>query len=212
MGGSSNDHKIVTTSQLFIFKWRFRCRRCCLSSLLGSLRNYDDDGSKNVTNLHIWQWETTVLHALHVQFSFLDISQMVSFLSTTWNDLFCICVDDVSIWPQMFNFVFLYLKRWFQFNSRIVGTHFASVMTLNNWEIIAETRSYIFRWCSRYRRRRVCVNSLLRRERCRRPEDQSRTQSPSAWFWSTCGLPERLWDNGTPFSHKILNGFSKVVK
>ena len=133
-------------------------------------------------------------------------------LSTTWNDLFCICVDDVSIWPQMFNFVFLYLKRWFQFNSRIVGTHFASVMTLNTWEIIAETRSYIFRWCSRYRRRRVCVNSLLRRERRRRPEDHSRTQSPSAWFWSTCGLPERLWDNGTPFSHKILNGFSKVVK
>ena len=133
-------------------------------------------------------------------------------LSTTWNDLFCICVDDVSIWPQMFNFVFLYLKRWFQFNSRIVGTHFASVMTLNNWEIIAETRSYIFRWCSRYRRRRVCVNSLLRRERRRRPEDQSRTQSPSAWFWSACGLPERLCDNGTPFFHKILNGFSKVVK
>ena len=30
-------------------------------------------------------------------------------LSTTWNDLFCSCVDDVSIWSQMFNFVFLCL-------------------------------------------------------------------------------------------------------
>ena len=28
----------------------------------------------------------------------------------------------------MFNFVFLSLKRWFQSNSKIVGTHFASVM------------------------------------------------------------------------------------
>ena len=27
-------------------------------------------------------------------------------LSTTWNDLFCSCVDDVNIWRQMFNFVF----------------------------------------------------------------------------------------------------------
>ena len=82
-------------------------------------------------------------------------------LSTTWNDLFCSCEDDVSTWWQMFNFVFLSLKRWFQFNSRKVRTHFATVMALNNWEMIAETRSYIFRWRSRCRRRRVCVNSLL---------------------------------------------------
>ena len=82
-------------------------------------------------------------------------------LSTTWNDLFCSCEDDVSTRWQMFNFVFLSLKRWFQFNSRKVRTHFATVMTLNNWEMIAETRSYIFRWRSRCRRRRVCVNSLI---------------------------------------------------
>jgi len=45
----------------------------------------------------------------------------------------------------MFNFVFLSLKQRFQFNSRIVGTYFASVMTLNKyWEIIAATPSYIF--------------------------------------------------------------------
>ena len=45
-------------------------------------------------------------------------------LSTTWNDLFCRWADDVSIWWQMFNFVFLCPKRWFQINSRIVRTHF----------------------------------------------------------------------------------------
>ena len=81
-------------------------------------------------------------------------------LSTSWNDLFCCCVDDVSIWWQMFNFV-LCPKRWFQFNSRIVRTHFSSKMTLNNWKMTAETRSYIFRWRSRFHRRRVSLSSLL---------------------------------------------------
>ena len=78
-------------------------------------------------------------------------------LSTTWNDQFCRCVDDVSIGWQMFNFVFLCSKRWFQFNSRIVRTHFPSMMTLNIWKMIAEMRSYIFRWRSGFRRRRVCL-------------------------------------------------------
>ena len=84
-------------------------------------------------------------------------------LSTTSNDLFCSCVDDVSIWWQMFNFVFLCPKRWFQFNSRIVRTHFSNIMTLNNWKMTAETRSYIFRWRSRSGRRRGCLSSLILR-------------------------------------------------
>ena len=134
------------------------CRRTRVRRhlLLGSLRNHDDNGNKNVTNLHIWQWKTIDLHALHVHFSFLDIPQTFSL-----NDLFCSCEDDVSTWWQMFNFVFLSLKRWFQFNSWIVRTHFATVLTLNNSEMTAETRSYIFRWRSRCRRGRVCVNSLF---------------------------------------------------
>ena len=82
-------------------------------------------------------------------------------LCTTWNDLFCRCVDDVSRWWQMFNFVFLCPKRWLQFNSRIGRTQFSSKMALNNCEIFAETGSYIFRWRSRFRRRRVCLSSLL---------------------------------------------------
>jgi len=82
-------------------------------------------------------------------------------LSRTWNDLFCSCVDDVNIWWQMFNFVFLCPKRWFQFNSRIVRTHFSSIMALKNWKMIAETRSSIFRWRSRFRRRRAYLSSLL---------------------------------------------------
>ena len=81
-------------------------------------------------------------------------------LSTTWNDLFCSCVDDMRIWWQMFNFVLLCPKRWLQFNSRTVRTHFSSIMTLNNWKMIAETLSYIFRWRSRFRRRRVSLSFL----------------------------------------------------
>ena len=56
---------------------------------------------------------------------------------------------------KMFNVVFLCPKRLFQFNSKTVRTHFSSTMTLNNWKMIAETRSNIFRWRSRFRRRRV---------------------------------------------------------
>ena len=41
--------------------------------LVGSLSNHDDDGNKNPTNLHIWQWKTIFLHALHVHFSSFDI-------------------------------------------------------------------------------------------------------------------------------------------
>ena len=82
-------------------------------------------------------------------------------LPTTWNNLFCSCMDYVSIWWQMSNFVFLCPKRWFQFNSKIVRTRFSSIMTLNNWKSLAERRSYIFRWLSRFRRRRVYLSSLV---------------------------------------------------
>ena len=61
----------------------------------------------------------------------------------------------------MFDFVLLCPKRWFQINSRIVRAHFSSKMTLNNWKLVVETRSYIFRWRFRFRRRRVCSCSLL---------------------------------------------------
>ena len=105
----------------------------------------------------VWKWKTIVLLALHLHFSFLDILQTFSFFPRMWNDLFCSRVDDVSIRWQMFHF----LKHWFQFNSRIVRTHFSCVMTWNNWEMIAETQIYILRWRSCFRRRCVCLRSLF---------------------------------------------------
>ena len=131
------------------------------SGTLGNLSNHDDDGNKNPTNLHICQWKTVFLHPFVRAFFTFWHSEDVLFLSTTWNDQFCSCVDDVSIWWQMFNFVLFCPKRRFQFNSRIARTHFWSITTLNNWKIIAEKRSYIFTWRSRFRWRRVCLSSLV---------------------------------------------------
>ena len=72
-----------------------------------------------------------------VHFSFLYISQTFSSLSATGNDLFCSCVDDVSIFWQMFNFVRLSQNGWFQFNSRRVKLTFRKRNDLeqlrNNW-------------------------------------------------------------------------------
>ena len=68
--------------------------------------------------------------ALFIFWDFVD----VLVLSTTWNDLFWRCLDNASVWWQLFNFVFLCPKWWFQFNSRVVRTHFSSIMSLNNWK------------------------------------------------------------------------------
>ena len=43
----------------------------------------------------------------------------------------------------MFNFV-LCPKRWFHVNSRIVRTHFSSIVTLNNLKMIAAEREVAF--------------------------------------------------------------------
>ena len=107
--------------------------------IIGSLSNHDDDGNKDPTNLHIWQWKTA-LHSKRFARAFFIFWHFEDalVLSRTWNDLFCSCVDDVSIWWQMLNFVCLCPKRWFQFNSRIVRPHFSSIMTLNIWKMVAE--------------------------------------------------------------------------
>ena len=67
-----------------------------------SWAHHIEEENQNVTNLFIWQRETVAVH-----------STAVPFLSTT-SDLFCRCVDDVCTrWQK---FVFLSMKRWFQFN------------------------------------------------------------------------------------------------
>ena len=49
---------------------------------------------------------------------------------------------------------------WSASSSLIPRAHFGSMITLNNWEIITETWSYIFRWHSCWWRR-PCLSSLF---------------------------------------------------
>ena len=96
--------------------------------------------------------------ALQVHFSSFDILKTFTFFVR--REMTCFAVVWTT-WAYDDNFVLLSQKRWFQFNSRIVRTHFACAMTFNNCDIIEETRSYIFRWRSRCRRRRLCLSSLI---------------------------------------------------
>ena len=75
-------------------------------------------------------------------------------LCTTWNDLFCSFVDDVTTILQIFNFFLLPPDRWYQFNYRILRTHFPSIITRNNREMVTEWYEVTFR--SRYHWRRAC--------------------------------------------------------
>ena len=104
--------------------------------------------------------KNSILHALYLHFSSFDILKTFSFFLgremtffavvwTTW------AYDDKCS-------ILSHPKCWFQFKSTIVKAHFSGIMTLNNnyWKF-AETWSDIFRWCSLFHRRRVCLSSLL---------------------------------------------------
>ena len=66
-------------------------------------------------------------------------------LSAMWNDPFCSCEDNVSIWWQIF-IIFLFSPNcWYQLNFRIFRIHFACTMTWDDyWEIISQMQSYVF--------------------------------------------------------------------
>ena len=56
-----------------------------LWTTLGSLSNHVDDGNKNPTNLHIWQWKTVFLHALTCIFHVLTFwRRSRSFYDVKW--------------------------------------------------------------------------------------------------------------------------------
>ena len=163
-----------------VFIWRPRCRR----QLAINNRELKQPRRRRQQKPHKFAY-LTMKNSIFERFARAFFSfwhfEDVFVLSTTWNDLFCSCMDDVSIWWQMFNFVFLCPKRWFQFNSRIVRTYFSSIMSLNNWKMIAETRSHIFRWRSRFRRR-VCLSSLLNESATEHSVDQNWGSYPFQ-FW-----------------------------
>ena len=130
-----NNCENLAETRSYIFRWRSRCCRRGLCLKLPNRELKQPRRRRQQLKHHKFAYLTMkniifarFARAFFIFWHFLD----VLVLSTTWNDLFCGCVDDVSIWWQMFSFVYLYPKRWFQFNSRIVRTDFSSIMTLNN--------------------------------------------------------------------------------
>ena len=89
---------------------------------------FDNDGKEN---LHNCQWKTMFCACNFHLWEFRDFAYVFVLSNDVKRD------DKCSILSPS-------LKRSFQFNSRIVVTQCASVMTSNNWEMIAETLSYIF--------------------------------------------------------------------
>ena len=74
--------------------WKIARQFFWLENVSGSIRslsNHDDDGNKNLTNLHIWQCKTVLLHALHVHFSSFDILKTFSF-SVLRREMTCFAV------------------------------------------------------------------------------------------------------------------------
>ena len=71
--------KYLTNPWLTISHRAPQSKRSVDSMVLGCLSNHDDDGNKKPTNLHIWQWKTVFLHALHVHFLSFDILKTFSF-------------------------------------------------------------------------------------------------------------------------------------
>ena len=115
---------------------------------------------ETVINLHIWRRKTVLFYALHeffYLFLFLYISQ--SFLSHERREMTCFAVVRTTWWCTWRLIIFL-IK--YKFNSRVIGTNFASMMTAIYREIIAEKWRYIFPRRFSYQRRRPCLSPLLR--------------------------------------------------
>ena len=65
--------------------------------LLGSLSNHDDDGNKPPHKFAYLTMKNSIFARFARAFFIFWHFEDVLFVSTTWNDLFCSCVDDVNM-------------------------------------------------------------------------------------------------------------------
>ena len=93
-------------------------------SIFGMQKQWDSSGvarldsNKNPTNLHLWQWKTVFLHALHVHFSSFDILKTLSFF--LWREMtFFAVVWTTSVYDDKWS-ILSCPERRFQFNPWIV--------------------------------------------------------------------------------------------
>ena len=103
---------------------------------------------KPPTNLHMWQWETVLLHA------FLDILKMFSFFLRREMTCFAVVWTE-CIYDDKFSILSCHLRS--AGSNSIVRTQFSSIITLSNRKIYC----ILLRWSSRCRRRRVYLRSLF---------------------------------------------------
>ena len=130
---------------------------------VGSLSTYDDDGNgnENATSL---QWYCTLACAiffLSFFFPILYVSQPFSFFP--WREITCFEIVWTT-WALTHKFLPFFLTskalEQISFSSRIITTHFTSIMKWNKWDVIAEVRDYILRSRSRCRRSSPCLTHL----------------------------------------------------
>lgn len=81
-----------------------------------NLKGYND-----ITNLHIWKWKTTVSHAFQMHFIFghLNLQMSHPFHNVNKNGL-TYCVDDMTTWWQMFNFIRIIITSLKQSGSNLI--------------------------------------------------------------------------------------------
>ena len=74
----------------------------------------------------------------HAKQTFFYILKTFSFF--LWREMTCFAVVawTMSAHDDKFSILYSCPNCWFQFNSRIVRKHFSSIMTVNNWKMIAE--------------------------------------------------------------------------
>ena len=76
--------------------------------------------------------------------------------TTTWNDQIQGFLKNVSTWRLIFHFPSLLERRSHKFSSRILRPHCTNWTNWNNLEVVEVSRSYIFKWRFRCRRRCRC--------------------------------------------------------
>ena len=125
---------VKQSSVLSLKQQRCRARN---NRKIGRWSKDDDNASdNNVTNLHIQQWWVRSFPRFARPFLVFVHFATIPVLSWMWNDLFCSCVDYISIWWQTLNLFFRSSDPPYKFSSSIVSTYFETQMIWNSPEMI----------------------------------------------------------------------------
>ena len=167
-----NNWKMIAETRSYIFRWRspFSRRRLCLSSLLGSLSK--DDGcvygyGKRQRQRHearILLVERGKVHVLPVKHEFPCISLPYSTNNNVKSPNLRFLRQHEHITMKQSFFV-LTSRPFVPFSYNIIRLHCTRWTRRNNCEILAIALSYILDWRFRCSSRRLCLNSLVKKNK-----------------------------------------------